>query len=510
MSEDHLIVVNSVMKIEQLVKIIQTCSARQVILQITPDCQLLAGEINLRLIKFYAEEEEKDIIINAVDPEVIALAQRLGISTIHERDLQVDGEQYAASDAVDAETLREPTREISSPQSMPRRISRHHGGLFSALLVAFFSFTLAVWWFLQPQATVIVYPKEQNLTFRSRVLTNLDYADRDVADGKIPAKLFEKDCILEVQTTATGFKTIGVNPATGKITLINSTGQAIRVPKGTVFSSKNGIRFLSEREVIVPRKVTKYQYGVATGEEYGRVETTITAEIKGTSGNLGPQSINKIEDERLQRMLSVVNLSPMTRGTDRRITVVSLEDVKKGEAEARNQMRIAGPEEAAALVGQGYLFLPELTQLELIGINYLPQIGETSDVVRTKLEYRVTTIAPSKSAIQKYLASWMSKNLPENFEAKNNEIVLVSATAKMNSDRVDLELEARGRIRGILNQGKIKNLLKGKTTAEAEKLLIGLEEVANFKLETERAVFPAFGFQIRVLFPAGGKEPVRP
>lgn len=507
MGEENIIAVNSDLKIEQLVKEIVNCPAEQVILRIAPNSTLLNNEINLRLIKFYAEEEDKNIIIYASDPSLIALSQRLGISTISERAITEEAFQYDESQ----KRHKKPKQDTDySTKPLARRVIRYHGGIFPVLLMTFFTFILAIWWFLQPKATVIVYPKEQYLNFRSEVLTGPDFEDRDLSQGKIPAKLFKKICTLEVQSQTTGRKIIGVTPATGKVTVINSTEQPLLIPKNTVFTSKNGIRFTSDRNVLVPKKSTRYQYGVPIGEEYGRADIPITAEVKGTSGNLPAKQITKVEGK-FQRYVTVVNLSPTTKGEDKQVAVVTLDDVKKGEAEARDQMAIAGPEEAAALIDKGYLFLPQLTEFELIRVGSLPEIGETGNMVKTKLEYQVSVLAPSQDAIHKFLLLKLNENMPPNFQTKNNEVSLVSATALAKEDGISIELVARGKIRGILDQNKIKNLIKGKSIASAKKRLIGLNEVADFKIESgNRRILPAFGFQIRLILPAGAKEHVRP
>lgn len=508
MGEGQVITVCSDTKIEQLVKEIMNNPAAQVILQVAPDCKLLNSEINLRLVKFYAEEVEKELIVNASDEALIAAAQRVGLSTIREREVTEAG--FEESPAPNPSPKKQSTARTGS-KPLPVRVYRYHGGLLPALLITFFTFILAVWWFLQPKATVIVYPKEQFLNFRTEVFTGLEYQDRDLAEGRIPAKLYEKTCTLTVQSKATGFKVVGVTQATGKVTVINSTAQPLTIPKGTVFVGKNGMQFTSDKAVVVPKKATKYQYGLAVGEEYGRVDVPITAVDKGSGGNLPPKSITRVEGN-LQRQLTVINLTAMAGGTDQKIAVVTLDDVKRGETEAREQMMLSGPEEAGRLVDKNFLYLPELTELELVRIISSPEIGEAAEAVVTKLEYRVSTLAPSQEGIRKYLKLQLDKNMPANFEAKNNDVSLVSANAITASGKIQLELVGRGTVRGVLNQAKIRELVKGKSITEAKAALATLSEVADckFDLRNGGSTLPAFGFQIRTLFPAGSREPVRP
>lgn len=495
------------LKIEILVQELMNNPAAQVVLEVAPDAKLLANEVNLRLVKFYAEEADKELIVKATDPTLISLAQRVGISTICERRLP--DEHFSGTGFVKDSVIEEPT-EFAPAAAIPEKAIRQPGGLVPALLVALFTIGLAVWWFLQPLATVLVYPKEQYINFTSNVLTGTSYDERELTSGKIPAKLFEKNCTLKVQTKATGTKIIGVTPAVGKVMVINSSEKAVVIPKGTVFTSKNGLRFLADHDLVVPKKVTKFQYGIAVGEEYGRAEVPITAAFKGASGNLSPKMITKVSGA-FQSTVTVVNLTPTTKGTDQRVAVIALSDQQKGEAEAKSQMLIAGPEEAAALVDREHLMLSELLKLQLLGIKSKPDVGETADSLETQLDYQVAVISPAREVIHKYLLLQLNENIPENFEPVPNGVQLVSAQAVVKADQIQLKLVAKGKTRGVLDERKIREALKGKSLAEGKKALARLEEVADFQINPKRNVgmLPAFGFQIRVLFPSGARSSLR-
>lgn len=510
MKEHRIITVNHDRKIEQLVKEIINCPEKQVILEIDPDVSLLNNEINLRLIMFYAEEEAKDLIISTVNPALVSLAQRLGISTIREKEPDKatgddDISDYVAAPATTRNKSFPPESGARRRALAERRNSSRHNTLFPAVLVVFFTFIMAFWWFLQPRARIIVYPKEQYLNFRAKVSLSPNYDDNGLGEGKIQGKIFEKVAKIEVNTVTTGYKMIGVTPALGRVTLVNSTVHPVVLPKGAVFSGKNGVRFKSNREVLVPKKFTKFQQGIAVGEEYGRAEVEITAEKNGVIGNQPAKAINRIEGN-YQRYLKVLNLAPTRNGADRRVPVVTLEDARKGENEARNQMQLAGADEAAALVDQDHYFLPELVDLELIRVANSSKIGVEAETVTTVLEYRVTVLTPPRAVIHKYLLAQLEKNMPARFESKNNEVVLVSArVAEADAEEAEVELIGKGAIRGVLDRKKIRELIKGKTVAQAKELLTKQDEIADFQIDTDRnnRKLPSFSFQIKIIFPSG-------
>lgn len=502
MGAHRTIQLNPDLKIEQLVKEIINNPETQIVIEVPPDCSLLTNEINLRLIKFYAEEEEKELIINAVEPHLISLAQRVGISTIQEGEHisgTVKPEEYANPRSIgEAEVAAVP--EVK-PEAAPRQ-----GRFIPAVLVLLFTLVFAVWWFLQPKTVVMVYPKEQTLEFTTTAAISTAFSDGDIPAGKVPARILEKQSRAVTQVMATGRKMVGITPAIGKVLFINSTNQPVLVAKGSVITGREGVRFLTDQPVLVPKKITKMQVGIAVGEDYGKAEVGITAEKKGAAGNQPAKAITRIEDK-YQNYLKVINLAPTFNGTDKQISLVTLDDVKKGEAEVRRQMQIAVPDEAENLVSADYLFLPELVNSEVIRVTNQPEIGGEGESVQVQLDYRVFVLAPAKAGLQKFLDGRFDRTIPLNFEAKKRRIDLVSAkVVSAGEELAKLDLVGRGQIRGVLNARKIKALIKGKTIIQAQEILNRQNEIGEARIKLEQgSKLPAFGWQIKVLFPAGAK-----
>jgi hypothetical protein len=502
-----VIAVTSDLKIEQLVKEIIQQSKQQIILEVPENTPLLTNEINLRLIKFYAEDEAKELIINTVDPYLVALAQRLGISTIRERNLDVPAlaETAAASTQNSSDSASVPVV-AAKPKKRRKAYRWKHHGFLPAVVAALASLLIGLWFFFQPQVVVVVYPKEQKLNFGAKVITSPKYRDSDILMSKIPAKKVDKINEFQLETVTTGTKVIGVTPATGSVVLLNYSKQPVVIPKGTLVSSASNVKFRIVKNVLVPRKVTQFRYGIPVGEEYGKVEVTVRAVESGTRGNQPAKSITKLEGK-LKNNIQVVNLKSTFNGTDRRVAVVAQADLNKGNDEAIRQMRLAAPDEMASLVGEDYLFFPELVEVKVLKLQSVPPLGSEATTVKTDLKYRATIVAPSRAGIHKYLSNQLDGHLPPNFAADNGAVKLVSAQVlSADSQAIRLHLVGTANLRGILSAEKIRALIKGKSIGEAKKLLTQQNEVADFKIETKdsrRSTIPRFNFQIKLLFPAG-------
>jgi hypothetical protein len=505
-------------KIEQLTKEIINSSESQIVIEVPGDCSLLTNEINLRLIKFYAEEEEKEIIIDAVDPVLLTLVQRLGLSAMQAHQLSNpqpepgffkpldQGENTPGMD-VSYPNAKEIT--ISEPPVFERTTGKipQYGRFLPAMIVLLFTLSVAIWWFLQPKAVVLVYPKEQALPFKATVQIGTAFTDADIPSGRVPAQNIEQQFKLAIQTPTTGHKIVGVTPAVGKALFINSSNQPVLVGKGSILYGRNGIHFSVDNDVLIPKKSTSLEAGIVVGESYGKVEASITAETKGTIGNQPAKSISGIE-QKYQNYLKVTNPAPTRNGADKQVPVVTLEDVKNGMAEVKRQMELSYNDEARNLTNRDFLYLADLAKPEIIHIANKPEIGFEGDSLLSEIEYRVSVLAPSTVGIKKFLNKQFEQNIPAGFEAGGRKVDLVSMQLlAQNGEQADLELAGQGQIRGVLDQNKIKNLIKGKWITDAKEILIRQNEIADvrFKVDSLHAKLPHFGFQIRVLFPAGSK-----
>ncbi|HBF35787.1 MAG TPA: hypothetical protein DDW50_00520 [Firmicutes bacterium] len=502
-----IIQLNPEYKIEQLAREIINTSESEIVIEVPENCSLLTNEINLRLLKFYAEEEEKEIIINGVEPGLISLAQRLGISTVWNRENPVSEAKPAVrepqypSEAQNAAITE--TRDARSLSLKPSQYSR----LIPALVLLFFTLIMAIWWFLQPKATIMIYPKVQTLAFKTAAKTAIAFTDADIIHGNIPAEVLTQNFTVTSQTVTTGHKVIGITAAIGKIMIINGSNQPILLLKGSTLDGRNGIHFQTDKDVLIPKKETKTEMGIIVGESYGKAEVTIIADRKGTDGNQPAKSITAVEGK-YRNLLKVTNPLPTHDGIDQQVAIVDLNDVKKGEDEAGKQMQLSFGDQAHGLVNKDYLYFQDLAKTEIIHVTSKPDIGAESDSLETDIEYQIKVLAPTTVGIQKFLKGKFERVIPAHFEAQDSKVTLVSMQlTHFNDESARLELEGQGQIRGLLNSDKIKNLIKGKPIAEAKAILTRQSEIADakFQLEGYRTALPNFGFQIRILFPAGSK-----
>src|SRR5690606_37023189 len=110
-------------------------------------------------------------------------------------------------------------------------------------------------------------------------------------------------------------------------------------------------------------------------------------------------------------------------------------------------------------------------------------IGAESEFVETTLDYRSSILTPLTDDILKYLARKFEENIPPGFQRKNRQVVLTGVkTGEAAANRVEFKLSGRGVIKGVLDAGRLKNLIRGKAKGEATVLLTQQNEVAHFNI----------------------------
>lgn len=501
--------------IQGLIQKMRETTAHRVIIFSDTRAPLLRSEINLRLLKFYSEEEGKELSLVIKDKAVKRLAGKLGIelddslkkpeTEPRQNQLPIAFEQVPL-DVVTSEVASSDTMRVrytdEQTSSVPPHTSKT-GRLTLALLFTVLSFLAGSYLLFKPRVTLIVYPAYKDWSFSVQGEAGLDFSERDMTKNLIPTRLIEKQGEVVYTMSTTGKKKIGDKPARGMVRFINNSTNPIVVPKGTMVSTQTGFSFATTRNVIVPKKSTEYLLGIPTGEVYGQADVEVEATEKGTLGNVGQKSITRIIGH-LAKSLRVINPRDFTTGADRLVSVVQESDIAKAEEEARRQMQLKTTEEIKKLVDQDYMFLPELVETTVQNITPDPPVGQESSTVTVKLSYKVQAAIVSKSNLYKCLQYNLNQGLPEEFLTVTNDIALKSLKV-VGGDlhRSKVELQATAKIRGRIDKRKIMSAIAGKPLEEAKEALVGFSEIGRveFRAPGHSRMIPKYSFQVRMVFP---------
>ncbi|HHW13279.1 MAG TPA: hypothetical protein GXX33_09805 [Firmicutes bacterium] len=473
----------------------------------------LRNEINLRLLKYYSEEEEKELVLVVKDRTVKKIAARLGIEV--KEKLEADQEEKPETEQgdklevyqnhlpIDLEEMTAeavPVREEEVPLATP---PLRGGRLMLALGVAGFSLLAAAFILFRPRLNIIVHPATRDHTFRTVATAGVNFGEREVLQGNLPLAIREKQDELSVSLATTGRKRVGHVAARGTVLFINSGVNPIIVPKGTVVATKAGTKFVTTKPVVVPKKSTRYELGVPTGENYGQAEVEVEAVEKGTVGNVERQMITVIEGH-LANTLHVINPQRFTSGEDRLVPVVQEEDLRRAEVEARRQVALRAESVVNELAEEGYLLLPELMTTEIGQFRAEQPVGTESSTLTVKVAYKIAAPLLSKTHLYKWLEHNMYQTLPAGFRPVTNEIACREVKAEGSSEAAKINVLAVAKIRGQIDRDKVMRAVAGKTLAQAKEALLAFPEVGlvEFSGRHEVETVPKQSYQVRLIVPS--------
>jgi len=491
--------------IQSLIRKMRESASPRVIIFSPARVPFLRNEINLRLLKYYSEEENKELILVVKDRGVKRIASRLGIQVdeklepektekpeVYQNHLPIELEEMVA----EAGPVREEETTLT--------VNPFTGGrLLLAFGVTCFSLLVAAYFLFRPRLSIIVHPASKDHLFRTVATVGVDFGEREVIQGKLPIKVLERQDELSVSLSTSGRKRVGHLPAKGNVVFINSGTNPIIVPKGTVVSTKTGVKFLTTKPVVVPKKSTRYELGVPTGEIYGQAEVEVEAVEKGTVGNVEKQMITIIEGH-LANTLHVVNSERFTSGQDRMVPVVQEEDLRRAEAEAERQVALKAEAEVKGMAQEGYLLLPELMETEIGQFRAEQPLGTESNALTVKVAYKIKAPLLSKTHLYKWLEHNLYQTLPEGFRPMTNEIACREVKAEGNLDAAKVSVLAMAKIRGEINRDKIMQAVAGKSLQQAKETLATFPEVGVVEFTGDPALeqVPKHNYQVRLIVPS--------
>lgn len=465
----------------------------------------LRNEINLRLLKYYSEEEEKELVLVVKDRTVKKIAARLGMEIKEklEAEKEEKPEVYQNHLPIELEEMAAEAVPVREEEVTLAATPFRGGRLLLALGVAGFSLLVGAFVLFRPRLNIIVHPATRDHMFRTVATVGINFGEREVLQGNLPLKIREKQDELSVSLATTGRKRVGHVSAKGNVFFINSGVNPIIVPKGTVVATKAGTKFVTTKPVVVPKKSTRYELGVPTGENYGQAEVEVEAVEKGTVGNVERQMITVIEGH-LANTLHVINPERFTTGEDRLVPVVQEEDLRRAEVEAKRQVALRAEAVVNEMAEEGYLLLPELLTTEIGQVRAEQPVGTESSTLTVKVAYKIAAPLLSRTHLYKWLEHNMYQTLPSGFRPVTNEIACREVKAEGDLEAAKVNVLAVAKIRGQIDRDKVMRAVAGKSLPQAKEALTAFPEVGLVEFTGKHGVetVPKHSYQVRLIVPS--------
>lgn len=361
---------------------------------------LFQSLVNLKILHEKLKELDKTLVLVTTDPNGKHLAEKLGIEV--QRRVEVEKMEAAPEETMELriqpiqarqnEVIREqPKRFTEKKISIAElirefRLKRQKGEdrsiltplqgrsrrFWSLLLVLSLGLFLLIGYIALPGATILIRPSFDSIDHTLNITLADKRRNQNLLLQNKPHVIPSEEVIVITKQTKV-FNTTSQEfygqPAQGKLTLINTTGESWDFKTGTRFQTEKGIIFRTEKSVTIPA-ATSSPTGALTP---AKIEVLVKAdpfdslgEPVGDRGNV-PQSrfflpgLSKLN----QRRIWGESLSPMMGGITRYQKVVKSEDIESAKQQIKDNLILLAKEELRQeLFNQNQLNHTHLTILD--------------------------------------------------------------------------------------------------------------------------------------------------
>lgn len=466
---------------------------------------LFANVVNLRLIHYYAAQENKTVVIESSSPEVRKMCGAIGLDCDEGKaggaGTSGSGDPrdfYDTSAAAATETEQDKAPGPAIRRQINSQLVKYV--IIGALLLAVIFAVTAVLSVL-PSATVIIHPTRRQMTTDLNIALSLTQKKPDLIEKVLPATTIDRQDFLEFTMPTTGRALVGHKSAQGVVTFINDNANPVTVPAGTIVMTQSGICFATAKEVVVPRRNVEYFAGVPAGLRAGQAEAAIVAVEQGIAGNISARRIQTIQGP-LAENLRVVNPEATFGGEDKQIRVVAAEDLDRANAEARKQALAIANDELTKLSGSDKYLFDELTKVEIQSVELSHQLKAETSEIAVRVGYRATSLTVARDELAKMVRGILSASLPNSFALVGDSVKLVDVTASPQGlQGAVLYVTSQSSVQGVIDRQHVLRGLLGKTIAEAREFLGSVEEVGEYQLKLSDGAksFPAWGARLKIV-----------
>lgn len=476
-------------------------------------CSVLKNPVNLRLLRQYAEDLDRRVVIITGDPVVQAVAREAEIEYYpNEYELYRAIGILTDPGAAASRDEGEDDAGSSFPASTGTRSRWPSAQQLVVLVIAALAVGLLYYLYV-PKARVVVTP--QVMGYRQDFeLLGVGEDGTAAADGRPVLSLYPVSAVIETEAvvSATGSQTLGTAHARGTVVFINEGDEPVEVPQGTRLAAGDGVVFQTDAPVLVPGRTTEYFLDVPAGVRAGQKEVTITALEPGEQGNVAAGRVRFFADSALEERLSVRNPEPLRGGASVQQIQVTSADIDRAEAACRRQADLRAAEILQAKANEGgTVLILESVRLEKESSQAEAEAGQEAEAVRVTARFRAQGQSFRREELGELLRQEAEAQLPEGLVLSQPKFEVEQLSAAVGDGRIVLKGAAVVPVHRRLPEAELAALLAGLERRDVDEVAKALD-VASIIIEPADIVhLPRFARWIRVevmpptAAPAGGQ-----
>lgn len=436
----HIYEVKAPDSISSLVQKLQNTIENLVFLRISEDSLFLFSEANLKLLAYYAREENKDLVFLTRNKELKARLAKLRLPAADSIENFFGTTQKPQSSAELKETAKK------APLSGWAKNTLMAAGV--AFVVLFLLQLGLRYWFL-PKVTVTLYP--QIINTDTEISINLEVLE----------KQNEIISLKKVATqAATGSRVVGIERAQGEVVFINQGTKQLKLYKGTQLKSKDGKRYLLKEDVLIPGAEVVYVLDVRSSQTAGQALGFIEASELGAEFNVKAGEINILTGD--YKDITVRNLKALTGGKSEKRPVVTQADLDLASKEA---IKLLLGEKITLKPGE-YLLENSITKEEPL-IEFDHKAGEFSGTVTAIATQTITVKKLLTEDIKKEAEKLLPELLPSFYSLVTQTVKVTETILEENEAKVRLNMD----LYPVISSEEIVKTIAGLSKEEAIEVL---------------------------------------
>jgi len=372
-----------------------------------------------------------------------------------------------------------PAPRTTQPKKKSANLGLGVAALVSVLVILF----IGLWAYLGPSADVTLTLQSHNYPLPLKLTAN-GASHIDLTNNTVPAQKLTFSRSLTLPGHASGSSTVGTVQATGMVTFTNNGTGSVVIPSGTLVSTKSGVQFITEAEVLVPS-------GSSTNV------APVQAVKAGTTGNVSAGSITAIPQQGGLNMIqqanppnttvnvAVNNTDPTTGGGAGTAVSVSDKDVKALQQQLDIQLQAKVDDFIHKNVG------PKDQPGKIVQVEPAPTVTPPVGSVVTNGNFTMTLTRHITVLVVRY--STLERASTEQINAALNkqgnglalvpqqqvQITKMANKSPNDGNSVVLNYTAVGQVAPKISNDAVRQMVSGKSASDAAHALTGTSSIPD-------------------------------
>lgn len=289
----------------------------------------------------------------------------------------------------------------------------------------------------------------------------------NATDNIISAEFITVSQDGKLSTSTTGKKEVG-DKAKGTVTMFNSNTTGVTIPTGTVITSSNDLKFVTDKAVTV----ASASGDIFSGTDPGKADVPVTAEKFGTNYNLPSGTKFSVEGS---SSVAAKNDKAFSGGTKKEIKVVSKKDYDKLATDLQKQLETGAKEDIQKKAQGDSVVLPNFISVEFDKKSYSKDIDDEA----TEVSLTATISYKGVSYKNADILSFAKDKLEDgsDLEVDKNSVEASATDLKEKGDNASGKLKIKANLVPKIDAKELISQIKGKSIKDAIEKLNEINEV---------------------------------